>query len=530
MGLGARIRTAAIVQVCAALSAIAGPASADFGDAGTWRSWNTASSSRFPDRNWQRYRTPEDAGWSSQGLAQAERLSQQAGSAAVFIVYDGAVLAEWGQTGRRFMCHSIRKSLLSALYGIAADAGAIDINETIGAAGIDEIQPLTKREKTAKISDLLKSRSGVYLPAAYETRSARENRPRRGSHEPGQYWYYNNWDFNTLATVYNRKAGDDLFHAFQTLIAEPLGMEDFALRHTHYHREPEISRHPAYRFRMSARDLARFGLLYLNGGRWRDRQIVPTSWISESTRAWSTIEGGGYGYMWWTEDGQLGKLGAYAAWGYGGHALFVVPEARLVLVHRADTFSDRPVRNRSIYAILEAVLKARIGPPRSDPNLVARADTLERVPNIRPYFSDTIAADPVVTGALRAAPPIAGAQTSAPAATRLQAARQATSRAASNPYDDRMPVVATLAQLAGEYGNDRMTATVGNSGDRLELDIPRRGRFGLIPLAPDAFLVEDVEAQLSFTRGTTGQVAFLTIWFDPDDPTVLEAVGSGDRP
>jgi hypothetical protein len=59
---------------------------------------------------------------------------------------------------------------------------AIDLQETIVAIGIDDIDGLTPVEKMAMISDLLKSRAGVYLPAAYETRPAEASRSPRGSY------------------------------------------------------------------------------------------------------------------------------------------------------------------------------------------------------------------------------------------------------------------------------------------------------------------------------------------------------------
>ena len=142
-----------------------------------WPRWNATSPSIFPAVKWMRYETSEEAGWSSEKLSAIQEMSDKAGSAAVMAIYNGAVLTQWGQTSRRYMCHSVRKSLLSALYGIAVDKGDVDIDETIGSIGIDDISPLTAIEKSAKVSDLLKARSGVYLPAAYETPSMRERRP-----------------------------------------------------------------------------------------------------------------------------------------------------------------------------------------------------------------------------------------------------------------------------------------------------------------------------------------------------------------
>jgi len=55
---------------------------------------------------------------------------------------------------------------------------------------------------------LLEARSGVYHAALYETPAMAKQRPARGSHEPGTFWYYNNWDFNALGTIYEHATGN----------------------------------------------------------------------------------------------------------------------------------------------------------------------------------------------------------------------------------------------------------------------------------------------------------------------------------
>ena len=232
-----------------------------------WEEWNAASRPLFPAENLMQYKTPEEAGWSSEKLASARLASDLADSKAVMIIYNGAVLTQWGHVERRLECASIRKSLLSALYGIAVEKGDVDIDETIGAIGVDEDVGLTSIEKSAKVSDLLKSRSGIYLFPAFDDFQI-TRKPKRGSHEPGSHWYYNNWDFNALGSIYNRKTSRDLFEDFESYIAKPLQMQDFDLSHTSYRYQANQSRHPAYAFQLSARDLARFGLLFLNDGRY----------------------------------------------------------------------------------------------------------------------------------------------------------------------------------------------------------------------------------------------------------------------
>ena len=118
-------------------------------------------------------------------------LASRIRSGAVFATFQGNVLLAWGAVERPFRCHSVRKSLLSGLYGV--HAGEIDLQKTIGELGIDDRQPLTETEKQARILDLLMARSGIYHPAAKETSDMDAERPQRGSHPPGTWWWYNNW-------------------------------------------------------------------------------------------------------------------------------------------------------------------------------------------------------------------------------------------------------------------------------------------------------------------------------------------------
>lgn len=126
-------------------------------------------------------------------------------------------------------------------------------------------------------------------------------RPARGSHPPGTHWFYNNWDFNIAGVVYERATGEDLYASFDRRLAKSLGMKDWDQADGFRVYEPTKSLHPAHIFRMSTRDLARFGQLYLQKGRWAERQILPAGWVTESTRPHTDDgDGTGYGYMWWT--------------------------------------------------------------------------------------------------------------------------------------------------------------------------------------------------------------------------------------
>jgi CubicO group peptidase (beta-lactamase class C family) len=334
----------------------------------------------FPAAEWERA-TPAELGWSETVLAQARAFSEQIRSSAVVIVHHGKVVAEWGNTTKPTELASIRKSLLSALIGIAVSEHQVNLDSTLGDLGIDDNPPaLTEIEKGATVRELLEARSGVYHAALYDTPDMAKARPPRGSHAPGSFWYYNNWDFNALGTVYEHATGSGIFEAFDQKIAKPIGMQDYRPQDGEYVRG-EASIHPAYALRMSARDLARFALLYLHKGNWAGHEILPQQWVQESTRAYSkaAATGQGYGYLWWI--GFLGATiaptvnlpeGSFLAEGAGGQYALVVPALDLVVVHRVDR--DTPFTEpslRSIGRLFWLVLKAEGYDPGPDASLAA---------------------------------------------------------------------------------------------------------------------------------------------------------------
>jgi hypothetical protein len=108
-------------------------------------------------------------------------------------------------------------------------------------------------------------------------------------------------------------------------------------------------------------DMARFGLLYLNNGRWHEKQIVPAAWVTESTRGQIDAEPGDqYGYQWWVDSS-----GYYAAAGHNGQFIFVVPDKNMVVVFTGELHGSNflvPQRMLDEY-ILPAAASAAPLPP-----------------------------------------------------------------------------------------------------------------------------------------------------------------------
>jgi CubicO group peptidase (beta-lactamase class C family) len=261
---------------------------------------------------------------------------------------------------------SCRKSLLNSLIGIAVAEGKINLGDTLEKLGIDDNKPsLTPVEKQATVRDLLEARSGVYHPTVYETKGMMEQKPPRGSHAPGTFWYYNNWDFNALGYIYESATATKIFEAFYREIAQPTGMQDFRPTDGRYITSAD-TRFPAYVFEMSARDFARFALLYLHGGRWNNAQVVPQDWVKASTQPYSDTDSGGYGYLWWTGDSASGAQeripfpkGSFWAEGHLGQYAVVVPSLDLIIVNRVDEdMTRRTVSKRQISQMVRMVVAA----------------------------------------------------------------------------------------------------------------------------------------------------------------------------
>jgi CubicO group peptidase (beta-lactamase class C family) len=288
-----------------------------------------------PGAQWETI-DPGAAGWDVAALERARKLwRDNSGTSSVMVVHRGAVVAQWGDVEEKRTGRSIRKSLLSSLIGIAVADGKLRLDATVAELGIEDATPLSAEEQRATLADLLASRSGIYIPAAREHSGHRRRRPERGSHPPGTFFYYNNWDFNGLGLIYRRHVAEDLAADFVARIATPIGMEDF--RPDDFSWMPEdVSPIPAYDFLVSTRDLARYGLLWARGGSWGDRQLVDAAWVEESTRPITpeTWTGSAYGRLWWVQPpGSNPAVPEGLFYAEGGSHLWVLPSRDLVVVH-----------------------------------------------------------------------------------------------------------------------------------------------------------------------------------------------------
>src|SRR5262249_2586092 len=95
---------------------------------------------------------------------------------------------------------------------------------------------------------------------------------------------------------------------------------------------------------LKPRDLAKLGDLYMHDGVWRGARVLPAGWAAESTQPRVKAEEKyGYGYQWWVmPEASISGEKAYAARGYGGQFLFVVPRIELIAVFTGWNIYDKP--------------------------------------------------------------------------------------------------------------------------------------------------------------------------------------------
>lgn len=323
---------------------------------------SVAQAPAFPGREWVKA-DPEQHGWSAQKLNDAREYAEDIKSDAVMVIDDGRLIAAWGNTDRKYYVASVRKSFLSVLYGYFADQ-SISLTATLGEYGInDKNPPLNEAELKATVQDLLTSSSGVYHQSAAS--DTNDDLPTRNSALPGSKFYYNNWDFNALGTIFEKRTGAKIYDVFDQRIARPIGMQDFNRQQDGRYDYSSVSEHPAYHFDMTARDMARFGVFLLNNGNWNGQQLVPASWLAESTSGQIAVPdsygGGSYGYMWWVHDGgNFASIGlskrTFSAQGNWTQLILIDPEKRIVIIHRAY---KRTIDGKKALSLLQKIMAAR---------------------------------------------------------------------------------------------------------------------------------------------------------------------------
>ncbi len=254
-----------------------------------------------PVAAWQKV-SPASVGLFPARLNQIAAQARKGKSNCLVVVRDGKLAGEWyfNGTGPNTTqdVYSATKSVASTLVGIAQDDGDLRIGQS---ASTWIPQWRGNAAKAVTVRDLLSMDSGrqwsvftdyvQLLGAADRTRFAiglRQSAP------PGKVWAYNNAAEQTLDRVVQKATGKDVLAFAQQRLFAPLGMT-----HTRMTTDKAGNAQMFEGLQSTCRDMARFGVLMLNQGRWGGKQIVSASWVKQATAQSSTKLNAGYGYLWW---------------------------------------------------------------------------------------------------------------------------------------------------------------------------------------------------------------------------------------
>jgi CubicO group peptidase (beta-lactamase class C family) len=314
-----------------------------------------AQTAPWPTSDWARA-SPGEAGMDAARLDQAARYVEEKCPTrlSLLVVRHGRLVYEryfhGGRASQPNNIMSMSKSMLSVLVGIALDEGLLrSVDQRL-----DEFFPEyfrvgdDARKHRIALEHLLTMTAGFewtenspQSSAVFATRDWLQSviaLPLR--HTPGEAFTYNSGLSHLVSCILAKQSRMSTRDYANSRLFRPLG-----IRCTRWSRDPRGNFIGGWNVWMNARDLAKFGLLFLREGQWEGRTIVSREWIrrSSETRVHTGSAGwgfGDYGYFWWKRT--MNAFDVTLASGYGGQNVFLIPALDLMVVTTARSDLDPP--------------------------------------------------------------------------------------------------------------------------------------------------------------------------------------------
>jgi CubicO group peptidase (beta-lactamase class C family) len=321
----------------------------------------------WPTDEW-RTADPADHGFDADEIAEIERYVSDAYTnvRSIAIVRDGYLIYERYWQGfdadDGHDVRSVTKSVMSALVGIALADGAIDsvdqpvaelLPEDVPADADPGWENVTLRHLLSMTSGLPFDDDQMLIAPMWESPDwVRYILGQPLGNEPGTKFAYSDASSHLLSAIVVEATGRSTLTFARERLFEPLGIatdgafepgvggpptpddqaliDQYTAASVAWPRDPQGYHIGYFGLKLPTRDLARFGYLFLNEGRWEDRQVIPAQYVRDSTSlAEGTTE---YGWQWWVPD----EEGAFFARGAGGQTVYVHPRLDLVAVVTSD--------------------------------------------------------------------------------------------------------------------------------------------------------------------------------------------------
>lgn len=293
---------------------------------------------------------------------------------AVLVLHNGNVIAEQYADGfsknTKLMGWSMTKSITNALTGILVKDGKLNVADL---APVPEWKETTDVRHGITIKNILQQTTGLNFLEDYEKSSdatkmlfanadmAAYTASHRARNRPGQVFYYTSGNINLLSRIIRQKVGEQDYHAlpYERLFYK-LGMYNTIM-------EPDASgtfAASSYSYG-TARDWARFGLLYLNDGVFNGQQILPEGWVRETITPCDVAKRGQYGYLFWLNAGGKNNPASrrypncptdmFYCHGYEEQFVFIIPSKNMVIVRLGLTQHNNFDADKFVSEMLTAV-------------------------------------------------------------------------------------------------------------------------------------------------------------------------------
>lgn len=305
------------------------------------------ASHAFPDSQPLPRSTPEAQGVSSQAIcdyiAQTDRINTMH---SFMLVRHGQVIAEaWWKpesADKPHILNSLSKSFNSTAVGLAIVEGKLSLDDPVLKFFPAEAPAeASDNLKAMKVRDLLTMTCGhdVEPKSVNGAPSVKQFLAHPVPHRPGTHFQYNTMGSYTLSAIVTKVTGQTELEFLKPRLFEPLGIEN-----PEWKTSPEGNSLGGYGLYLRTEDIAKFGQLYLQKGKWNGRQLVPQAWVEQATSkqvpndqeaAHSNIGPDwrqGYGFQFWRCT-----HGAFRGDGAGGQFCVVMPDKDAVIAITADT-------------------------------------------------------------------------------------------------------------------------------------------------------------------------------------------------
>lgn len=309
-------------------------------------------------------KTPESQGVSSKGIRDFLAAVKESGLEwhSFMLLRHGNVVAEgWWKpfdASYKHTLYSLSKSFTSTAIGFLVKEGKITVDDKLISFFPDETPAVPDDNlKAMKIRHLLTMNTGHDADTMPKLREMTNQTWTKTFleqpviHEPSTHFLYNTGATYMLGAIVHKVTGLTLEKYLAPRLFEPLGIEGYD-----WETSPQGLNTAGFGLRVKTEDIAKFGQLYLQKGKWNGKQLLPESWIEEATRKQTTSNKGdsdwsqGYGYQFWRC-----KPGFYRGDGAFGQFCMVMPEQDAVLVMTSESWDLQKTMNVAYQTLLPAM-------------------------------------------------------------------------------------------------------------------------------------------------------------------------------